>query len=61
MATEMYAIYQRDVPSVNGSIAPEKEQRRELQGRAADMSGAGVGDGELHQQAAFVTRFRVVS
>jgi hypothetical protein len=24
MATEMYAMYQRDVPSVNGSIAPEK-------------------------------------
>jgi Putative beta-barrel porin-2, OmpL-like. bbp2 len=24
MATEMYAMYQRDVPSVNGAIAPEK-------------------------------------
>jgi hypothetical protein len=24
MATEMYAMYQRDVPSVSGSITPEK-------------------------------------
>ena len=62
MATEMYAMYQMDVPSVNGSIASEKG----INGANCSVPRQTCLTPEwamvkLHQQAAFSARFCFVS